>query len=333
MAAAEAADLALDPALLVGALQAGLAEERVEPVVASQRDEPLVLDSGAASQDADDRRGEVVVADPPRHPPEVGKRAHVSLKECLLGLVRERGMKRPARARQPHNEQPHRRQRPLQPDVQLAEVDLGLGTRPVGLRHRHHRDPTGQLPTHHRDVLANRRLADPRTMLSDQPLPDPPRGMPLLFRQLLVRLDPRADHRLPLAQHRRLPHRPLALGRDRAGKRLADRPPVHPMLPSQGTDPHPLPGIAADTLELLHPRHPFSSLRRCQQPRSVGPVIRGWGHLWRSNRPPVGPVQRLIPRASLPVVVAGPLDIAGRALGSHPGDRGSLHGEVREDAS
>jgi hypothetical protein len=35
MAATEAADLALDAALLVGALQAGLAEERVKPVVAS----------------------------------------------------------------------------------------------------------------------------------------------------------------------------------------------------------------------------------------------------------------------------------------------------------
>src|SRR5206468_7088107 len=76
MAAAETADLALDPALLVGARQAGLAEERVEPVVASQRHEPLVLDAAAASQDTDDRRGEVVVADPPRHPVDTPKWAN-----------------------------------------------------------------------------------------------------------------------------------------------------------------------------------------------------------------------------------------------------------------
>src|SRR4030095_14409934 len=45
--AAEAAALTLHPTLLVGALQAGLAEERVEPVVAAQGDEPLVLDARA----------------------------------------------------------------------------------------------------------------------------------------------------------------------------------------------------------------------------------------------------------------------------------------------
>src|SRR6266498_4944711 len=56
VAAAEAAALTLDPALLVGALEAGLAEERVVAVVAAQGDEPLVLDAVAALQDAGDRR-------------------------------------------------------------------------------------------------------------------------------------------------------------------------------------------------------------------------------------------------------------------------------------
>jgi hypothetical protein len=41
--AAEAADLALDPAFLVRSVLAGAAEERVEAVVAAQRDEPLRL--------------------------------------------------------------------------------------------------------------------------------------------------------------------------------------------------------------------------------------------------------------------------------------------------
>ena len=54
--AAEPADLALHPALLMRAAHAGLAEERVEPVVAAQRDEPLVLHPVAALQDPVNRR-------------------------------------------------------------------------------------------------------------------------------------------------------------------------------------------------------------------------------------------------------------------------------------
>ena len=50
--------------LLVGALQAGLAKERVEPVVAAQRDEPLILDAVAALEDPRHRGAEVVVTDP-----------------------------------------------------------------------------------------------------------------------------------------------------------------------------------------------------------------------------------------------------------------------------
>jgi hypothetical protein len=44
----EPADLSLDPALLMSALDAGLAEERLEPVGRAQRDEPFGLVAVAA---------------------------------------------------------------------------------------------------------------------------------------------------------------------------------------------------------------------------------------------------------------------------------------------
>jgi hypothetical protein len=56
---AEPADLALHSTLLMRATLAGLAEERVEPIVAAQRDEPLVLHSVAALQDPVDRGTQV----------------------------------------------------------------------------------------------------------------------------------------------------------------------------------------------------------------------------------------------------------------------------------
>jgi hypothetical protein len=45
VAAAEPADLTLDAALLMGAFETGLTEERVEPVMRSQSDEPNRSDS------------------------------------------------------------------------------------------------------------------------------------------------------------------------------------------------------------------------------------------------------------------------------------------------
>src|SRR5919108_3656637 len=93
-------------------LLAGQAEERVEAVVAAQRDEPLVLDAVAALQDPRHRRLEVVVAHPAGHATEVGEAQHVTLEECLLRLGREHLMERPARGAQPHREQPQLGQRP-----------------------------------------------------------------------------------------------------------------------------------------------------------------------------------------------------------------------------
>ena len=87
MAASEPSDLALDAALLVGAVGAGLAEERVEPVVRAQGDEPFRLCPVPAAQHALHRRLQVVVADPARHPTDVLERPDVAVEERLLGLV------------------------------------------------------------------------------------------------------------------------------------------------------------------------------------------------------------------------------------------------------
>ena len=67
--APEPADLAFHPTLLVRALHAGLAEERVETVMRTQRDEPRVLQPLPTQQHPHHRRLQVVVADHPgRHP-------------------------------------------------------------------------------------------------------------------------------------------------------------------------------------------------------------------------------------------------------------------------
>ena len=73
--------------LLVGALQAGLAKERVEPVVAAQRDEPLILDAVAALEDPRHRGAEVVVTDPVGHPAQVGEPLNVALKNASCAWV------------------------------------------------------------------------------------------------------------------------------------------------------------------------------------------------------------------------------------------------------
>jgi hypothetical protein len=294
---AEAAALTLHPTLLVGAALAGQAEERVEAVVAAQRDEPLVLDAVAALQDPRHRRLEVVVAHPAGHATEVGEAQHVTFEECLLRLGREHLMERPARGAQPHGEQPQLGQRPLQPHPQLGEVDLGLLPRMVDLGNGHTRHAAAKLAAHPGDVLAHGRLAQLGAVLGHQPLPDPAAGVALLLRQRLIGGHPRPDQQLPGVQHRAGPLSLLPLGRHRAQQRLTDRAPVHVVLAGQGPDAHARqPAVAADTLEQLHPRsHPFSYVRWCQRPRSVGLGRSGWGHFWRAKRPQVGPNQAVIP--------------------------------------
>ncbi|WP_248580894.1 hypothetical protein [Nocardioides sp. InS609-2] len=126
MAAAEPADLAFHTTLLVCALFAGNAEERVEPVVGPQRDEPLGLLAVPALQHSGHRGLEVVVADPARHATEVLERRRVSFEECFLGLVAVGNVERLPATGQAHHEHPHLHHDPVQHDLELTEVDLGL---------------------------------------------------------------------------------------------------------------------------------------------------------------------------------------------------------------
>jgi hypothetical protein len=63
VAAAEAADLALNAALLMRALLAGQTERRFEAIVRAHRDEPVGLHTAPTLQDLRDRGLQIVIAD------------------------------------------------------------------------------------------------------------------------------------------------------------------------------------------------------------------------------------------------------------------------------
>ena len=101
MVAAEPAALALHAALLVAAFMPGLAIQRVETVVRTERHPALVLLPRAPEQHLLDRGVEVVVADlVHRDPTQAFERMHVPLQERLLPL----GQKRPVRRPRPSND-------------------------------------------------------------------------------------------------------------------------------------------------------------------------------------------------------------------------------------
>jgi hypothetical protein len=257
--AAEAADPALDPAFLVRSVLAGAAEERVEAVVAAQRDEPLRLFPVPSPEHAHDGGFEVVVADPRRHGPEVREREHMALQERLLCLGGERDVERPPGVRQPHHEHPQ-----LQPDSgdgcgELAEVDLRLGSRLMGLRHCHLDPVQAEFHLAASDVTRHGHLGQRRTVLDDQALPDPPRGMPLLPRHVPIGEQPAVDDLDVRVDRRTRPPR-IRLTRRRysARQRLPHRAAVHVMPVSELADREPLdPPVSPDLLEQLHsrPRH------------------------------------------------------------------------------
>src|SRR5581483_5398460 len=102
-------------------------------------------------------------------------------------------------------------------------------------------------------------------VLVDQPLPDPPRRVPLLTRRLPIRDQPLVDQRPIRAQlRRRAPLRLLTRRRHGRGQRLPHRPSMHPVALRQRPDRQPLPlAITPDLLELLHsPSHPLCDLPR-----------------------------------------------------------------------
>ena len=264
-AAAEPADLPLDPALLMRALRAGQAVERLEPVMSPEGQPPLGLGPVPSGQHLGHRRRQVVIADLPGwHPAHHLERGHVPLQERLLRLAGEHPVAGLARIRQPAGEHETPRQLPVQLDRHVPEVDLGLGARLPGLRHepvqalRAVPVPRADLGPAARHVLSHIRIRHLRAVLISQPLEDPPGSMPLLARRgqvLPENLINPPGHRLA---HRRGPRRDLAIRRHRRRDRLPHRTAVHVILPRQRPDRHliALP-VEADRREQLHsPLHP-----------------------------------------------------------------------------
>ena len=263
----EPADLALDAALLMSPADAGLAVESVETVPGPERQPAGVLLPVPALQHLAHRRRQVVVADVRRrHPARHRERGHVPLQQRLL---RARGIDpvhAQARERQPVGEQLAGRVPAVHRDRDRPEVDLGL--RPRLLRLRHEPLQALRLPlllrldlrAAPRHVLRHVGVRRMLAMLIGQPRPGPPGGMPLLARRVQVLDQHRVDQRGHRVPRGRRPLRDLPRGRHRRRQRLPHRPPVHPVLPGDRPDPHPLPTVLPDRSEQCHPvpSHPPS---------------------------------------------------------------------------
>jgi hypothetical protein len=164
----------------------------------------------------------------------------VAFQERFLRLGGERDMKRPARAGQPEHEQPQLQQCPGDHRVELAEVDFGLGSRQVRLRHADPDPVQAELGFAAGHIPGHRHLRQRGAVLGDQPLPDPPRGMPLLARHLPVGQQPAVNNRCVCVDRRPGPLRvALARRRHRRVQGLPHGPPVQMMptgqLPDRGS--------------------------------------------------------------------------------------------------
>ena len=122
------------------------------------------------------------------------------------------------------------------------------------LRDRHLVGHQPELDPTTRDVTRHRHLRERRLVLGDQTLPDPPGGMALLARRVLVRDEPGVDHRRPPVDRRAGPRRiHLPRWRDRVIERLAHRTTMHAMTIRQLTDRHVIePPVSPDLLEQFH---------------------------------------------------------------------------------
>jgi hypothetical protein len=177
----------------------------------------------------------------------------VQLQERLLGLDQRRLTKHGAGKRRAHHEQMHRRHTG-EHHVGLAPVDLALHPGRVHLRHEHLGDRQPHRAFTSPDVLPDGRLRDIRTVLVNEPLPDPLGGMPLLTRRVPIRQKPPIDHRpIPAELRRRTTHRRPLHRRQRRHQRLPDHPSMNPVPDRQPADREPLTiPVPSDLLELFH---------------------------------------------------------------------------------
>ncbi len=197
-----------------------------------------------------------------------------------MGLGGERDMKRLARARQTHHEQPRLHQHAGDPGIELTEVDLRLRSRRVRLRHRHLDGIHTQLEFAAGDIARDRHFRARRAVFGDQPLPDPPRRMPLLPRHLPIRKQPPVND-LGVAVDHRPPTRRIGppRRRNRVPQCLAHCSTMRVMLCRQFADRQlPITAVTSDLLEQLHlrPGHfrPPRRQHRREDPNQGGANIR-----------------------------------------------------------
>jgi hypothetical protein len=155
----------------------------------------------------------------------------------------------------------------------------------MGLRDHHLSSGAGDLGAQHRDEVAHAGLGHHRTLLLDQPLPDPACGVPLLPRCAQVLGQPPSDRGLVRTQYRRGTHRWLPHRRHRISQRRTHSATVDLVFVRERPDRHVfITGIASDTFELLHSRshsHPTALVVR------LGRRTRKYGE----GRSRVGPLQ------------------------------------------
>ena len=197
VAPAEPSDLAFHASLLMGALDAGQAEEGLEAVVAAHGDEPVGLDPTPPLHHPDHGRLQVVVADAPGHPAEVGESGHVPVEEHLLGLVHVDAMEALAAGRQAHHEHPALDRLAVEEEADLAEVDLGLFAEGVVLGHTDLGQGQGLVLLHRPHVAPDGRLAHLGVVFLDQALEHPTGRVALLLGHLRIGGQPAVDDRLP----------------------------------------------------------------------------------------------------------------------------------------
>ena len=228
MASTEPADLALNTALFMGAVDTGETEERIESVMRPQRYELGVLPPVTSQQHLGHSRFQIVVPDRLWHATQGDECQVVALIERLTALIPEHMMKRLTRRRETHHKQPQPDLLPVKPRRELTEIDLGLLPEPVGLRNGHHRC-LRQLGLYLSNEAANRRLTDLGAMLTNQTLPHAVRRMTLLPGHLEIICQPANNDVFPRTQHRGFTLRCLAWRRHRIVDCLTHRTPMHTM--------------------------------------------------------------------------------------------------------
>ena len=250
MPSPEAADLAFDAALLVGATLAGYAEEGIEAEVRAEEGEAVGLDPVAALEHPGHRAREVVIADPRGQATETLEGDGMAFQEGGL-LGRQEGQRDGlARARQTQMEEVDRDRLSGQADGRLAKIDLGLLAGRMAGHDGHRADGPFERRSQLADVLAHRGLGHRRGVLLGQALPDAPRRVALLARRGPVLVEPRADDGPERRHQRGRPDRHDTWRRQGRCQRLADRAPMDVVVARQGADGHPfLPMLAPDNLE------------------------------------------------------------------------------------